>query len=81
MKKSVLPQLFLKEVHTDGFLVVLGEYTPAIPLDHARLPDCTISNDDYLENSKMRIKSTVQKPHHIKLLQHTIFSNQNNFDY
>ena len=38
------PQLLLQEVHPDGFLVTLGECSPAVPLDHARLPNGSIAD-------------------------------------
>ena len=37
-------QLFLEEVNADGFLVALGEGSPAVPLDHARLPHSSIAH-------------------------------------
>ena len=38
------PQLLLQEVHSDGFLVTLGEGAPAVPLDHAGLPHGSIAH-------------------------------------
>ena len=41
--------MFFEEVDADGLLVVLGEVSFAVALDHARLADRPVADDDDLE--------------------------------
>lgn len=46
---SLLHNLPLQEVHSYGLLVVLGEDTLAVALDHARLAHRSVSHHDHLD--------------------------------
>ena len=48
--KVFLPEPLLQKVHPYGLLVVLGEDSPAVPLDHAGLANGTVAHDDHLRN-------------------------------
>ena len=54
--------MFFKEVNADCLFVVLGEVSFAVSLNHARLADGPVADDDHLE----KVVEELVKPYRLR---------------
>lgn len=53
MFEANLRDVLFKEIHADRLLVVFGKNALAVALNHARLSDRAIANDNHLKRGRM----------------------------